>query len=152
MGVVRRPGKSRPWLIVAIMLGLSATALGDPEHIPTDEAYRQAKVLRDQGAAAVQAHDFAAALDFFERAYALHPSPNLLFNIGVARERLDRPDGAVTAFEAFLTAATDPPVVARDFAQARLIALAPTPRSPLTASRCIQHRTVHWRSCPETTA
>src|SRR5262249_51814531 len=74
------------------------------------------RALRDQGAAAVKAHDFAAALELFERAYSLRSSANMLPNIGVPLDRLDRADRAVAGVEEFLATASRPPAVARDFA------------------------------------
>jgi len=108
--------------ILAILLGNMAHAFGDPAH---DQTAREAKQLRDQGAAAVRAHDFPAALDAFERAYALYPTVNLLFNIGVALDGLQRVDDAVAAFEEFLASASAPPPVARDYARNRLRELEP---------------------------
>jgi hypothetical protein len=105
-----------------LVAGASArAAAGEPE-----AARQQAKALRDQGASAAQAHDFVVALDCFERAYAIYPSANLLFNIGVALDRLQRSERAVAAFEEFLAgASTDVPASARDFARERLRALEP---------------------------
>jgi tetratricopeptide (TPR) repeat protein len=112
-------------LLVAAVLCVSLRAVAGEPEAPDDAARHQAKTLRDQGANAAQAHDFAVALDCFERAYTVYPSANLLFNIGVALDRLQRSERAVAAFEEFLASATDAPAIARDFARERVRHLEP---------------------------
>jgi hypothetical protein len=116
--------------IVLVLVSLSTgrrSFADEPAAAPArpDAARHQAKELRDQGANAAQAHDFVVALDCFERAYAIYPSANLLFNIGVALDRLQRSERAIAAFEEFLATATDAPAIARDFARERVRALEP---------------------------
>jgi hypothetical protein len=74
------------------------------------EAKSQAQVLLKEGARHYEQAQFAAALDKFEEAYALFPSPRLLFNIGQACRELGRPVEAIDAFERFLAQVSEAPV------------------------------------------
>jgi hypothetical protein len=86
---------------------------------------QEAKRLRDEGTEAMRVSDFAHAVDCFQRAYELYPSPNLRFNIGVALDKLGRVPQAVDAFEEFLEATAGGADEAHRFAGARLAALTP---------------------------
>jgi tetratricopeptide (TPR) repeat protein len=93
-----------------------------------DEAtveHQRAKQLRDLGAEAIERKDFATALDAFGRAYALFPSPNLRFNMGVALDQLGRSAEAIEAFEDFLAATSDVPAEGGEYAGTRIAALSP---------------------------
>ncbi len=70
-------------------------------------AKEQARVLLKQGAQYYEQGAFADALDRFERAYAVFPSPKLFFNIGQANRELGRAAAAVTAFNRFLAQAPE---------------------------------------------
>jgi tetratricopeptide (TPR) repeat protein len=50
---------------------------------------------------------FADALPYFERAHELTGRPELLYNIGVCRDRIGHDVGALEAFEAYLAAIPD---------------------------------------------
>jgi hypothetical protein len=82
--------------------------------------WQRAKELRDAGGQALDRGDFATALEQFRSAYALFPSPNLLFNIGVALDELGRAVEAINAFEDFLDGAPGAPAEARELARAHV--------------------------------
>lgn len=70
------------------------------------------------GEAAYDAGRYEAALDYFERAYALTGRPALLFNIGSVTERLRRDDEALRSYERYLEAMPDAPN--RAFVESRI--------------------------------
>src|SRR5215471_18117151 len=78
--------------------------------------WQEAKRLRDRGAEAVARGDFAEAFSDFSRAYNLHPTPNLRYNVAVALDKLGRAAEAIDAFEDFLGLAPHGPADARAFA------------------------------------
>jgi tetratricopeptide (TPR) repeat protein len=102
----------------------SGWAQDSASEVDDDPARSQAKILSDAGAAANDRGDHAFALEQFRRAYALYPSPNLRFNLGVTLHRLHRWDEAVDAFEDFLEAAPNAPSDARELARQRVAELA----------------------------
>lgn len=55
-----------------------------------------------QGVSELQAGDYLKALDLFQRAYALFPSPKILFNLGQVFRELGRIVDALDAYERFL--------------------------------------------------
>jgi hypothetical protein len=65
----------------------------------------QAQALLTEGTALYERGDFAGALDRFQAAYAIYPSPKLQFNIAQADRDLGRPVEAIEAFEKFLAQA-----------------------------------------------
>jgi hypothetical protein len=71
------------------------------------EAKAKAQALLREGAQSYQQAAFADALEKFGQAYAVFPSPKLLFNIGQASRELGRPADAVDAFQKFLVQAPD---------------------------------------------
>jgi hypothetical protein len=77
---------------------------------PAVDAKAQAQVLLREGAQHYEQAEYAAALAKFEQAYALFPSPNLLFNIGQASRELGRPLDAIDAFERFLAEVAEAPL------------------------------------------
>jgi hypothetical protein len=86
---------------------------------------QEAKRLRDEGVEAMRQSDFAHAVECFQRAYDLYPSPNLRFNIAVGLDKLGRVPEAVDALEEFLEATAQVQDEAHRFAGARLAELAP---------------------------
>jgi tetratricopeptide (TPR) repeat protein len=70
-----------------------------------DAARRNFKV----GSAAFEAGQYEDALRYFERAYALSPRPELLYNIGQAADRLRQDERAIEALEGYLAALPDAP-------------------------------------------
>jgi hypothetical protein len=83
----------------------------------------EAKRLSDLGRAAMDRRDFAVAADDFERAHEIFPSPNLLYNLGVARDQLGRSVDAFDTFTAFLETVHGGHEAERDYARARHDAL-----------------------------
>lgn len=72
---------------------------------PDDAAV--AKAAYDEGVGAFRGQDYETALAHFERAYALDPSPILLYNMARANEELGRPAASIERFEQYLEAAPD---------------------------------------------
>ncbi|MEZ4454538.1 MAG: tetratricopeptide repeat protein [Nannocystaceae bacterium] len=58
--------------------------------------------LSDEAIARFKAKDYDGAVDHFERAYAIDPKPNFLFNIGRVYEEAGRLPEAVKYYERFL--------------------------------------------------
>jgi hypothetical protein len=75
---------------------------------PTDpESKARAQVLLKDGAQSYRQGAYAGALEKFDQAYAIFPSPKLLINIGQANRELGRIVEAVDAFEKFLSLSDD---------------------------------------------
>jgi hypothetical protein len=72
-------------------------------------AKARAQALLREGTNAYGRGDYAAALEKFNAAYQIFPSPKLWFNIGQANRDLGRPVDAVAAFDRFLREAGDAP-------------------------------------------
>lgn len=91
------PARAAGWRVALICLllvtGGPAAGAG-----PRTEAAR----LLDQGVALYQAADYRAALDRFRRAYAVYPSPKILFNLASTLEALGRDVDAAHAYALFL--------------------------------------------------
>jgi hypothetical protein len=77
---------------------------------PAVDAKAKAQALLKEGAQDYEQAAFADALAKFEQAYALFPSPRLLFNIGQANRELGRPLEAIDAFERFLVQVSEAPL------------------------------------------
>lgn len=88
-------------LIFLALLAQEGTPKLDPD------AKARAQVILKEGTQLYQQGSFADALEKFENAYAVFPSPKLLFNIGQANRELGRPVEAMSAFERFQAEATD---------------------------------------------
>jgi hypothetical protein len=93
------------------LLAQAAPAPPTGGNLPAKE---RAQALLKEGSAFYKAADFAGALQRFEAAYAIYPSPKLQFNIAQADRELGRIVEAVEAFETFLVQAPDsaPEVIA----------------------------------------
>jgi hypothetical protein len=92
----------------ASLILLALVAQATPSPASPDEKAR-AQVLLKEGAKLYEKGALAPALEKFNQAYAEYPSPKLLFNIGQASRDLGRLAEAMSAFEHFLTEATDAP-------------------------------------------
>jgi hypothetical protein len=90
--------------ISLVLLSLLAQAQAQPTDL---EGKARAQALLKEGSQYYQQGAFTAALQKFEQAYAVFPSPKLLFNIGKTDRELGRPVDAIDAFEKFLAQATD---------------------------------------------
>jgi len=73
------------------------------------QARTRARELTAQASAAYRAQDFAGALQLFERAHALVPAPELLFNLGQCQRHLRRDAQAQRSFRAYLRARPNAP-------------------------------------------
>jgi hypothetical protein len=91
-------------IVSLALLSLLAQGGMQPEN---QEAKARAQVLLKAGAQHYQQGAFADALEEFTQAYAVFPSPKLLFNIGQATRELGRPVDSVDAFEKFLVQSPD---------------------------------------------
>jgi hypothetical protein len=93
--------------VVSILVSLMAQAQPPAgANLPPKD---QAQLLLKEGSALYKAANFAGALQKFQAAYAIYPSPKLQFNIAQADRELGRPVEAVEAFETFLVQAPDSP-------------------------------------------
>jgi hypothetical protein len=88
-------------LVFLALLAQAGTPASDPD------AKARAQVILKEGTQLYQQGAFADALERFEQAYSVFPSPKLFFNIGQANRELGRPVEAVEAFEKFLAQAGD---------------------------------------------
>jgi len=79
---------------------------GDAE-VTEDEA--DARRMFEAGREAYGAGAFEAAFELFERAYALSPRPQLLYNIGQSADRMRDDEAALTYFERYLEAVPEGP-------------------------------------------
>jgi len=88
-------------LVVFALLAQAAQASVD--------AKSRAQALLREGTQLYEEGGYPDALTKFEQAYALYPSPKLLFNMAKTARALGRPVDAIEAFERFLAEATDVP-------------------------------------------
>jgi tetratricopeptide (TPR) repeat protein len=88
-----------------------------------DDARSAALTLAREGAQLYAAGDFQGALEKFEQAYGLFPSPKLFFNLGQAWRGLSKPAQALANFERFLAEAKDAPADYRDQAAVQIAEL-----------------------------
>lgn len=86
---------------IALLLTLLAASPAMAQESTDDHA---ARVAFDSGHDAFADGRFADALADFTRAYDLSHRPELLYNIGLAADRLRHDEDAITAFEAYLEA------------------------------------------------
>src|SRR5438105_1944763 len=104
--------RGRWWVLLAWLALVARPAAADP--------VAEAKRLKDVAAEAFLRGDYAAALESFQSAYRIHPTPNLRYDVAVALSKMGRYDEAVEAFEDFLASAPDAPADARAYAQRQL--------------------------------
>lgn len=90
----------------ASLVLLSLLAQAGPQ-TAAPEAKARAQALLKEGAQHYQQGAFADALEKFNQAYAVFPSPKLFLNIGQSSRGLGRLVDAVEAFEKFVAQATD---------------------------------------------
>src|SRR5262245_48046586 len=91
-------------VVVACLLALEGRAAAE-----TEAERAEAKSMLNQGLQLLDRNDYAGALERFERAYKLVPSPKILFNLGEAYRGLGRNAEALRSFEGFLDLAPDAP-------------------------------------------
>lgn len=101
------------WLILALLLWGSARADAQggpktPGAAPADvDRTEEAKGLFNAGRAAFDAGRYADALDYFQRAYGISGRAGLLYNIGLAFDRLREDERALDAYDQYLAHAPD---------------------------------------------
>ena len=88
-------------LVFLSLLAQASAQTTDPE------SKARAQVLLKDGAQFYRQGAYADALEKFDQAYAIFPSPKLLINIGQANRELGRVVEAVDAFERFLSLSSD---------------------------------------------
>jgi len=138
-------------LLLLSTLPSAALAQGELDQIDQDnllgenEQEAARKAFKD-GRVAFEAGRFAEALERFEHAYSLSGRSELLFNIGIAADRIREDDRALEAFEQYLEETPDSPhrkqveqrvialrqALARERSQAH--AVAPTPAEVAAAN------------------
>jgi hypothetical protein len=105
------------------LLVLLACTRASADEAPETADRAEARRLTELGTAAYESGDDARALEYFEQAYLIYPSPKLRYNQGLSLQRLGRDLAAAAAFEAFLRDAADAPEAARAHARAQLAEL-----------------------------
>lgn len=116
----RRPRVASTMRISFLTLALLGTLLGTPDvilaqdeqqepdnrqlQVPTenDGLDRAARLTFEAGREAFANGDYDEALDRFQQAYSLSPRPILLYNIGLALDRLRRDEDALSKFREYL--------------------------------------------------
>ncbi len=112
--------------------GLAWPGSAHAETPPTDAA--RAVQLNDAGSELYAAGDYAGALSAFQRAYALVPEPNLLFNIAGCHERLGQRTQAIEYYRWFLgTATANPEGRRRAIGALSQLEAEPPPAAPIRA-------------------
>ncbi len=107
--VMKRAGGSA--IVAAVrrpLLLLLLCFFGSPARAqPSDAARAQATTAYDAGVAAFKAQNYAEALERFERAYKLDPSPVLLYNLARTHQEMRHWTQAIEHFELYLARVPD---------------------------------------------
>lgn len=113
----------RRWAWAAGLVWLMAPGAAAAQDTPalTVEQREEARDAFEAGRAAFAAGQYESALDHFERAYAITPAPELLYNIGQSADRLREDERALEAFRGYLDAL--PEAEDRAAVEARIVAL-----------------------------
>jgi len=105
-------------LTCSLTAALAGTiAMAGPARAEDENAKAQAKSKLEQGARLLESGDYAQALDRFQEAYRLVPSPKIFFNLGLAETGLARYPDALRSFERFVGEAHN--ATAANLAEAR---------------------------------
>src|SRR4051794_1319368 len=94
-------------LAVATFIALHSLVVVARDAAAADPARDRARSLLAEGAQLYEAGDFPAALKRYEDAYALVPSPKILYNFGLVYQGMGRKAEALAYFERFLLEARD---------------------------------------------
>lgn len=86
------------WVLLCALLGTGAPALAES---PADVRARSLALFKES-ASHYEAGRYAVAAALLEEAYALHPEPKLLYNLGRSRESVGELKRALEAYEAYL--------------------------------------------------
>ncbi len=100
-----------------LFAGLASLAAAAPPP-PTPEALERARTLSNQGRAFHDRGEYGRAVDAYEEAYVLAPSPGILFNLGQAYRLKGDCVNAALMYRAFLR--TNPPAQHQEVAAAHL--------------------------------
>lgn len=95
--------------LVTLLALVSLAPSGARAQEPTEAMDVEARALFEAGTTAFDDARYADALEHFRRAYELSRRPGLLYNVGIAADRLRRDADALEAFEAFLAAVPEHP-------------------------------------------
>lgn len=98
---------ARGLAVVLVLIG--AVAATTTAHAQSDLDEEQARAHFSAGRAAFSAGRYPDALAEFKKAYELSHRPQLLYNVGVAADRLRHDAEALEAFEAYLRALPEAP-------------------------------------------
>jgi PEGA domain len=112
-------------MAVIVMSALLVYASAAQAQAQSDADKKQAQALQTEGLRLMQRGDQRAALDKFEQAFRLVPSPKILFNMGKAHQAMGDDVEALTAFERFLDEAPYAPKESRDEASRAVRMLRP---------------------------
>lgn len=95
----------------ALLLSAASTATPAFAQAPTPPAStkERAKATYLEGAKAFKAKDYATALQLFERAYKLDPSPVLIYNLARVHEEMGNAAESIDHFELYLSRVPDSP-------------------------------------------
>ncbi len=108
------------WLLVFLVLWMPVSPTWGQAQEPMGKStYKDARRLTSQGARLFRAADYKKARLMFEQAHALHPDPNLLYNIARCFEEEGKLDMAIEKLSQFLAESAADPAV-RKKAVARL--------------------------------
>ncbi len=90
-----------------VRIALLAALIGTPALAHAQEGdpiAQRVNELSNKGFAAYQKEDYATAIEYFEKAYALEEVPNLLYNIARCYEKMEQWDKAIAYYEQFIVA------------------------------------------------
>jgi tetratricopeptide (TPR) repeat protein len=112
--------------------------------VPSSDATHAVR-LNDSGSELYAAGNYAAALDAFQRAYALIAEPNLLFNIAGCHERLGQRSQAIEYYRWFLgTASANPEGRRRAIAALSRLETEPSSAAPKTLTEPRDEPSAAW--------
>src|SRR3989304_4382708 len=101
---------ARVCVSLAVAFALSTVgAAARAQEASNESLDREARALFDAGSTAFEDARYGDALGYFRRAYELSHRPALLYNIGLAADRLRHDEDALAAFQQFLAEAGDNP-------------------------------------------
>ena len=101
---------ARVCAVVAVTLALSTfVRAAEAQDAGNDSLDREARALFQAGSTAFEDARYDDALGYFRRAYELSHRPAMLYNVGLAADRLRHDEDALAAFQQFLTEAADSP-------------------------------------------
>jgi len=88
------------WIGVWLVASLASTSFSSIAFAQDDA--QKVEGLSKQAANKYREKDYPAAIDLFQKAYAIEPVPNLLFNIAKCYEKLEQWDPAIEYYQKFV--------------------------------------------------